>query len=160
MSGSIRRRSRAATAVLQRHMIAYLIRDLGSRNGVRVNGRLQEEARLHSGDELAIGPILFRLEEEVEQAARRRPVGAAPRSSPGPGCEMPRPRLGQAAASVADRTRMSILCRSTTSEASQAWAFDDLYGSCAALCRLAQPPTKLANFTRDPTLTGIGIRVV
>ena len=43
-----------------------LIRDLGSRNGVRVNGRLLEEARLHSGDELAIGPILFRFELESD----------------------------------------------------------------------------------------------
>jgi pSer/pThr/pTyr-binding forkhead associated (FHA) protein len=71
--------------------IAYdrvLIRDLGSRNGVRVNGRLLEEATLHSGDELAIGPILFRLEEESDQPpAQVRPV-AAPISSrpvPGPG---------------------------------------------------------------------------
>jgi pSer/pThr/pTyr-binding forkhead associated (FHA) protein len=49
--------------------IAYdrvLIRDLGSRNGVRVNGRLLEEAQLQSGDELAIGPILFRFEQELD----------------------------------------------------------------------------------------------
>jgi predicted component of type VI protein secretion system len=39
-----------------------LIRDLGSRNGVRVNGREIDESRLYEGDELAIGPILFRLE--------------------------------------------------------------------------------------------------
>ncbi|HEX3447928.1 MAG TPA: FHA domain-containing protein [Isosphaeraceae bacterium] len=44
-----------------------LIRDLGSRNGVRVNGRLVEEIRLHPGDELAIGPVLFRLEAESEE---------------------------------------------------------------------------------------------
>ena len=50
-----------------------LIRDLGSRNGVRVNGRLVEETRLYPGDELAIGPILFRLEAEVEEAGN---VGA------------------------------------------------------------------------------------
>src|SRR5580704_8230793 len=43
-----------------------LIRDLGSRNGVRVNGRLMQEARLQTGDELAIGPILFRFELEIE----------------------------------------------------------------------------------------------
>jgi hypothetical protein len=43
-----------------------LIRDLGSRNGVRVNGRSVDEARLNTGDELAIGPILFRLEAEGE----------------------------------------------------------------------------------------------
>src|SRR5277367_1512293 len=39
-----------------------LIRDLGSRNGVRVNGRVVDESRLYAGDELAIGPLLFRLE--------------------------------------------------------------------------------------------------
>jgi pSer/pThr/pTyr-binding forkhead associated (FHA) protein len=49
--------------------VAYdrvLIRDLSSRNGVRVNGRLVEEARLHPGDEVAIGPILFRLEQDSD----------------------------------------------------------------------------------------------
>ena len=45
--------------------IAYdrvMIRDLGSRNQVRVNGRVVEEAQLKQGDELAIGPIVYRLE--------------------------------------------------------------------------------------------------
>jgi pSer/pThr/pTyr-binding forkhead associated (FHA) protein len=51
-----------------------LIRDLGSRNGVRVNGRVVDESRLFYGDELAIGPIMFRLELEPEDDAR----GAAP----------------------------------------------------------------------------------
>src|SRR4051812_23854011 len=40
-----------------------LIRDLGSRNGVRVNGRLVEEVQLHPGDEVAIAQIVFRLED-------------------------------------------------------------------------------------------------
>jgi pSer/pThr/pTyr-binding forkhead associated (FHA) protein len=53
-----------------------LIRDLGSRNGVRVNGRLLEESRLLPGDELAIGPILFRLEHEEEQLLLPRPSPA------------------------------------------------------------------------------------
>jgi predicted component of type VI protein secretion system len=63
-----------------------LIRDLGSRNGVRVNGRLEEEATLHSGDELAIGPILFRMEEEIEQPAMpiRPAVPPASSSRPAP----------------------------------------------------------------------------
>jgi predicted component of type VI protein secretion system len=61
-----------------------LIRDLGSRNGVRVNGKLQEEATLHSGDELAIGPILFRMEEEAEQPATPIRSAAAPARSSGP----------------------------------------------------------------------------
>jgi pSer/pThr/pTyr-binding forkhead associated (FHA) protein len=55
-----------------------LIRDLGSRNGVRVNGRLLEESRLNAGDELAIGPILFRLEAEEEEApVVKSPAGRA-----------------------------------------------------------------------------------
>jgi pSer/pThr/pTyr-binding forkhead associated (FHA) protein len=41
-----------------------LIRDLGSRNGVRVNGRPVAEARLRPGDEIAIAQMIFRLEEE------------------------------------------------------------------------------------------------
>jgi predicted component of type VI protein secretion system len=40
-----------------------VIRDLGSRNGVRVNGRIVDEAQLHPGDEVAIGPLLFRVED-------------------------------------------------------------------------------------------------
>jgi pSer/pThr/pTyr-binding forkhead associated (FHA) protein len=71
--------------------IAYdrvLIRDLGSRNGVRVNGRLLEEATIRSGDELAIGPILFRLEDEaVVPAAVARPSGA-PVALPRPAVEI------------------------------------------------------------------------
>jgi predicted component of type VI protein secretion system len=60
-----------------------LVRDLGSRNGVRVNGRTVDESRLHSGDELAIGPILFRIENEGENqgslgAPIARGIGAPP----------------------------------------------------------------------------------
>jgi pSer/pThr/pTyr-binding forkhead associated (FHA) protein len=45
--------------------IAYervVIRDLGSRNRVRVNGRIIDEARLNSGDEVAIAHFLYRVE--------------------------------------------------------------------------------------------------
>ncbi len=58
----------SSSKISRRHCclaIAYdrvLIRDLGSRNGVRVNGRVVDESRLYDGDELAIGPIIFRLE--------------------------------------------------------------------------------------------------
>jgi pSer/pThr/pTyr-binding forkhead associated (FHA) protein len=45
-----------------------LIRDLGSHNGLRVNGKLVEEARLHAGDEVAIGPIIYELVAEGEPA--------------------------------------------------------------------------------------------
>ena len=39
-----------------------VIRDLGSSNGVRVNGRVVDEARLQPGDEVAIAQFLYRLE--------------------------------------------------------------------------------------------------
>src|SRR3954452_1832044 len=42
-----------------------MIRDLGSRNGLRVNGLLVEEAQLRGGDEVAIGPILYRVEQDA-----------------------------------------------------------------------------------------------
>src|SRR5438093_803986 len=63
-------------AVSRRHCclaLAYdrvTIRDLGSRNGVRVNGDLTEESRLHAGDEIAIGPLLFRFEDAPEPPAK------------------------------------------------------------------------------------------
>lgn len=62
-----------------------LIRDLGSRNGLRVNGRLVQEARLSQGDEVAIGPLIYRLVAEADQAAAARP------SRPAPGAAVKRP---------------------------------------------------------------------
>ena len=41
-----------------------LIRDLGSRNGVHINGRIPRGIEACCGRPLAIGPILFRREEE------------------------------------------------------------------------------------------------
>ena len=102
-----------------------LIRDLGSRNGVRVNGRLVDESRLHAGDELAIGPILFRLEEEVEEppAGAPRPVGTRPsalrpRNLPaGEPWQAPRDRRA-----ISHRTRISTWSPSTTFDRSRAAA--------------------------------------
>jgi predicted component of type VI protein secretion system len=59
-----------------------LIRDLGSRHGVRVNGRLVEETRLYPGDELAIGPILFRLEAEAEEPGNLGAMVSRPSQPP------------------------------------------------------------------------------
>jgi pSer/pThr/pTyr-binding forkhead associated (FHA) protein len=56
------------------------LRDLGSRNGVRVNGLRVEETILRQGDELAIGAILFRV-ELPQPVAPSPPAAAAP--SPG-----------------------------------------------------------------------------
>jgi pSer/pThr/pTyr-binding forkhead associated (FHA) protein len=64
-----------------------LIRDLGSRNGVRHNGQIVEEMTLLSGDEVAIGPIIFRLEpvDDVQQSVVGRssptPAAAAPKAA-------------------------------------------------------------------------------
>ncbi len=75
-----------------------LIRDLGSRNGIRVNGRPVEESRLEDGDEIAIGPILFRIAAEPEVAAasvvRPQPPAAA-RPSGTPAAPPPLPPLPQ-----------------------------------------------------------------
>ena len=54
-----------------------MIRDLGSRNGLRVNGLPVEEAQLHPGDEVAIGPIIYRMEDEA--TAPPPPVPTPPR---------------------------------------------------------------------------------
>jgi pSer/pThr/pTyr-binding forkhead associated (FHA) protein len=65
-----------------------VIRDLGSHNGMRVNGRQVDEARLHAGDEVAIGPLIFRLETEATPQAR--PPGDAARPAvPRPAREEP-----------------------------------------------------------------------
>jgi predicted component of type VI protein secretion system len=56
-----------------------LIRDLGSRNGLRVNGKVVEEARLRAGDEVAIGPLIYRLVGEAE--APPAPVAGRPSAS-------------------------------------------------------------------------------
>ena len=40
-----------------------IIRDLGSRHGVWLNGRQIQEAHLHAGDEIAIGHLLYRVEQ-------------------------------------------------------------------------------------------------
>jgi len=42
-----------------------VIRDLGSSNGVRVNGRLIDEIGLSDGDEVAIAQFLYRLVDDV-----------------------------------------------------------------------------------------------
>jgi predicted component of type VI protein secretion system len=60
------------------------IRDLGSRNGVRVNGRIVDEAQLKSGDEIAIGPFLYRLdglEPPAPRAGDARAAAVVPLSS-------------------------------------------------------------------------------
>jgi pSer/pThr/pTyr-binding forkhead associated (FHA) protein len=59
----------------------YVVRDLGSMNGIRVNGERAREAELQDGDELVIGDIPFVVEFRVQQPARR-PVDIDPPQSP------------------------------------------------------------------------------
>lgn len=63
------------------------IRDLGSRHGVRVNGELCEESRLHPGDELAIGPLLFRFEGDTPRPPAR--AKSEPQARSGAGASLP-----------------------------------------------------------------------
>ena len=58
--------------------IAYdriILRDLGSRNGIRVNGRKVEEVRLQVGDEVAIGPVLSSSQRGQADPRRRARAG-------------------------------------------------------------------------------------
>ncbi len=82
--------------------IAYdriVLRDLGSRNAIRVNGRIVEEVRLQVGDEVAIGPIIFRFEGQEASPANPSAVGSPGRPAASPGSK---PAVtGQAAPQVA-----------------------------------------------------------
>src|SRR4051794_27065320 len=70
-------------SISRRHCIFALaydrltIRDLGSRHGVWVNGLLSDEALLRPGDEIAIGPLLFRFEDDPHAPAPALPPRAA-----------------------------------------------------------------------------------
>jgi FHA domain len=50
---------------------AITMRDLGSRNGILVNGEPALEATLHPGDTLTIGPFTFRLELPTQSSVAR-----------------------------------------------------------------------------------------
>jgi pSer/pThr/pTyr-binding forkhead associated (FHA) protein len=76
-----------------------LVRDIGSRNGVRVNGRVVQESRLAVGDEVAIGPLIFRLVAEPVQAV----VSPRPTAVPSPGSPRPARIAAQAGAATPPR---------------------------------------------------------
>ncbi len=49
----------------------YYIRDLGSMNGVRVNGqRVEKSAKLFQGAEVAVGDVIFQFHANVQPAPR------------------------------------------------------------------------------------------
>lgn len=58
-----------------------VVRDLGSRNGLWVNGARVDEAILGVGDEVAIGPILYRVEDPEVMVPRPIPA-ASPQHAP------------------------------------------------------------------------------
>jgi pSer/pThr/pTyr-binding forkhead associated (FHA) protein len=57
----------------------FVVRDLGSTNGVRINGQRVAEGRLNAGDELAIGSFRYQVcwEKPAEAPRKARPVAAA-----------------------------------------------------------------------------------
>lgn len=59
-----------------------VVRDLGSRHGLRVNGRRVDEARLKPGDEVAIAHLIYRV--EVPDEAPRAAAPAPPPKPPAP----------------------------------------------------------------------------
>jgi pSer/pThr/pTyr-binding forkhead associated (FHA) protein len=59
-----------------------VVRDLGSTNGIRINGELVETGRLSPGDELSIANIRYRLEGEEDFDQASDPAKSEQHSSP------------------------------------------------------------------------------
>ena len=70
-----------------------VVRDLGSTNGIRINGQRVEIGRLHPGDELSIAHIRYRLENgTAHDQTFADPPGsphAPPAGPPGPAPRLP-----------------------------------------------------------------------
>lgn len=59
----------------------YLVaRDLGSTNGIQINGRKLDESKLVLGDEIAIGNVVYRVEREGVETVAPPPKESAPYS--------------------------------------------------------------------------------
>lgn len=77
---------------------SYVIRDLGSTNGVFVNGtRVRRETGLSLGDELAIGDVRFRLQTEATLTKSGRPLSDRGTLAAPPSLDIPvaLPEMGQ-----------------------------------------------------------------
>jgi pSer/pThr/pTyr-binding forkhead associated (FHA) protein len=61
-----------------------VVRDLGSTNGIRINGMRVETGSLRPGDELSIAHIRYRLEGEEDSERARDPVIGEQHSTPDP----------------------------------------------------------------------------
>jgi len=72
---------------------SFVVRDLGSMNGVWVNGdRVEQQSPVGFGDELMIGDVRFRLESDKASSGKSKPASdkaAAPVVSVKPSPEMP-----------------------------------------------------------------------
>jgi pSer/pThr/pTyr-binding forkhead associated (FHA) protein len=63
-----------------------VVRDLGSTNGIRINGLRVETGRLHPGDELSIAHLRYRFEDPRDRDRDRfRTPPPIPSFTPGPG---------------------------------------------------------------------------
>lgn len=57
----------------------FVVRDLGSTNGVYLNGtRIKKEATLSIGDDLMIGDVHFRMQSEARSVAKPKPAHQHP----------------------------------------------------------------------------------
>src|SRR5262245_2608581 len=61
-----------------------VVRDLGSTNGIRINGMRVETGRLRPGDELSIAHIRYRLEDEEKSEQASDPAIRGQGSTPDP----------------------------------------------------------------------------
>jgi len=57
----------------------FIIRDLGSRNGIHVNERRTMECKLNPGDRLRLDPLILLYEQDFPKPDRAAPVAAAKR---------------------------------------------------------------------------------
>jgi pSer/pThr/pTyr-binding forkhead associated (FHA) protein len=61
-----------------------LVRDLGSTNGIRINGRRRQSGRLRPGDELSVAHLRYRVKENSSARMTRAddPTALSPGGSP------------------------------------------------------------------------------
>ena len=99
-----------------------VVRDLGSTNGIRINGQRVEMGRLRPGDELSIAHIRYRLDSPVDpeatllepSASEPGRLGALARASKEPAPKVPDSPLAAAVrdllpSSLADRCRIQVI---------------------------------------------------
>ena len=120
---SIRISRRHCCMIQDKESGEVIVRDLGSTNGIRINGQRVEMAKLRPGDELSIAHIRYRLEDgdagdatlaesiPAERAPSAAPRAFSPRRSPAGATENP---LAAAVremlpAAMADRCRIQVI---------------------------------------------------